>query len=73
MFFYILSGGRIAYRHGTLLLSPPCGGRRRPQASTRQAALIPYLTNKTAEPLSTIRNEGKSDLYLVAREGWKDR
>jgi hypothetical protein len=24
-------GSRIATRHGTLLLSPPCGGRRRPQ------------------------------------------
>ena len=50
---------RIAYRHGALLLPPP-----RPQASTRQAVLIPYCTNKTAGPRSTIRNEGKSDLYL---------
>jgi hypothetical protein len=34
---YIHSIGRIAYRHGALLLPPPW-----PQASTRQAALIPY-------------------------------
>jgi len=50
---------------------PSCGGRR--WAATHREDLIPYITTKTTEQWSTIGNEGKSDLYMVAREGWKDR
>jgi hypothetical protein len=54
--------------------SPSCGGRCR--AAGRLPAerpLLPYITTKTTERWTTIGNEGKSDLYVVAREGWKDR
>ncbi len=64
---------RIAYRYGIRCCSPlmrrPLQGR---WVATRRQALIPYITIKT-EWWTTIGNEGKSDLYIIAREGWKDR
>jgi hypothetical protein len=64
---------RIAYRYGTLLLSPHAVAAAGPLGGYPQRALIPYITIKTTERWTTIGNEGKSDLYIVAREGWKDR
>jgi hypothetical protein len=62
---------RIAYRYGTLLLS--LMRRLPPGGYPPRGPPTPYITTKTTDRWTTIGNEGKSDLYVVAREGWKDR
>jgi hypothetical protein len=61
--------GRIAYRYAVTLPHAAVAAGRVPA----ERPLIPYITTKTTERWTTIGNEGKSDLYVVVWEGWKDR